>query len=245
MFDSNNDKFQDAASSDKSQEKAKIRPEKSSNDPEEPEKKVAAPLLSTPSTTQIPPAELMQTSGGGQQLKAAEQRCPAPSVGLKSPMEQAKPWAPKPSPASTTPAEPIQTAAGRSLLKPAEKPVQKPAVDSKTPVDQAKPVPANISSTNSLVKKILPAGNSKTIPEVSAEKRSSKKIIAVGGAKGGVGKSMLSANLAVGLALLGQKVVLADLDLGGADVHLYTGVKTLAKTSPRAVHPGQPLVHAP
>ncbi|MGD8521300.1 MAG: P-loop NTPase [Desulfobacterales bacterium] len=59
---------------------------------------------------------------------------------------------------------------------------------------------------------------------------SNKTIIAVGGAKGGVGKSMLSANIAVGLALLGQKVVLADLDLGGADVHLYVGVKSLTKT---------------
>jgi flagellar biosynthesis protein FlhG len=38
------------------------------------------------------------------------------------------------------------------------------------------------------------------------------------------------ANLAVGLALLGQQVVLADLDLGGADVHLYAGVKSLTKT---------------
>ena len=55
-------------------------------------------------------------------------------------------------------------------------------------------------------------------------------MIAVGGAKGGVGKSTLASNLAVGLALLGQKVVLADLDLGGADTHLYTGVKNLDKT---------------
>ncbi len=76
----------------------------------------------------------------------------------------------------------------------------------------------------------LPAEISKTKPDASAVNQTNKKIIAVGGAKGGVGKSMLSANLAVGLALLGQKVVLADLDLGGADVHLYTGVKSLAKT---------------
>ena len=59
---------------------------------------------------------------------------------------------------------------------------------------------------------------------------SRKTIIAGGGAKGGVGKSALAANLAVGLSLLGQQVVLADLDLGGADVHLYLGVKSLAKT---------------
>jgi len=71
---------------------------------------------------------------------------------------------------------------------------------------------------------------SETEQAPAAVKKTNKKIIAVGGAKGGVGKSILSANLAVGLALLGQEVVLADLDLGGADVHLYTGVKTLAKT---------------
>jgi flagellar biosynthesis protein FlhG len=66
--------------------------------------------------------------------------------------------------------------------------------------------------------------------EASASDISGKTIIAVGGAKGGVGKSALAANLAVGLSLLGQEVVLADLDLGGADVHLYLGVKALPKT---------------
>ena len=67
-------------------------------------------------------------------------------------------------------------------------------------------------------------------PEASGTEMTNKTIIAVGGAKGGVGKSALAANLAVGLALLGQRVVLADLDLGGADVHLYLGVKSLTKT---------------
>ena len=46
-------------------------------------------------------------------------------------------------------------------------------------------------------------------PEASGTELTNKTIIAVGGAKGGVGKSALAANLAVGLALLGQKVVLA------------------------------------
>jgi len=67
-------------------------------------------------------------------------------------------------------------------------------------------------------------------PETTETGIPGKTIIAVGGAKGGVGKSALAANLAVGLALLGQKVVLADLDLGGADVHLYLGVKSLPNT---------------
>ena len=104
------------------------------------------------------------------------------------------------------------------------------AVSSAIPAGQARPKTAGKSSTDSLLQEILPAEKSKTEPVPPADKKSNKKIIAVGGAKGGVGKSMLSANLAVGLALLGQKVVLADLDLGGADVHLYTGVKSLAKT---------------
>ena len=71
---------------------------------------------------------------------------------------------------------------------------------------------------------------SQMAPEASGYGRSGKTIIAVGGAKGGVGKSALAANLAVGLALFGQQVVLADLDLGGADVHLYLGVKSLPRT---------------
>ena len=61
------------------------------------------------------------------------------------------------------------------------------------------------------------------------EEASNKVIIAVGGAKGGVGKSMLSANIAVGLGMLGQQVVAADLDFGGADLHLYLGVRSLSR----------------
>ena len=49
------------------------------------------------------------------------------------------------------------------------------------------------------------------------------KVIAVGGAKGGIGKSIFAANLGVYLSTLGLKVVLADLDLGGANLHLYLG----------------------
>jgi Mrp family chromosome partitioning ATPase len=80
------------------------------------------------------------------------------------------------------------------------------------------------SSTKSLMEVILSDGNSKIKSDVSAVKKTNKKIIAVGGAKGGVGKSMLAANLAVGLALLGQKVVLADLNLGGVRMSIFTPV---------------------
>ena len=51
-------------------------------------------------------------------------------------------------------------------------------------------------------------GETQIKQEVSAADVSGKTIIAVGGAKGGVGKSALAANLAVGLSLLGQEVEL-------------------------------------
>ena len=43
----------------------------------------------------------------------------------------------------------------------------------------------------------------------------------VAGGKGGTGKSTLTANLGVGLSLLGYKVIVVDGDLGGADLHLF------------------------
>lgn len=54
--------------------------------------------------------------------------------------------------------------------------------------------------------------------------RHAKRIIAVGGGKGGVGKSILSIALSVGLARRGQNVVIADLDLGAANLHTYMGI---------------------
>ena len=51
------------------------------------------------------------------------------------------------------------------------------------------------------------------------------RIIAVGGGKGGVGKSLIAANLAVYLAQLGKRVVLIDADLGGANLHNFVGVE--------------------
>lgn len=53
------------------------------------------------------------------------------------------------------------------------------------------------------------------------------KIIAVGGAKGGIGKSLFVANLGVLLAQLGKKTVLVDLDLGASNLHLYLGIWSL------------------
>ena len=49
------------------------------------------------------------------------------------------------------------------------------------------------------------------------------QIIPIASGKGGVGKSLLSANLAIALGQQGKKVVLADLDLGASNLHLVVG----------------------
>jgi len=51
-----------------------------------------------------------------------------------------------------------------------------------------------------------------------------KHVIAVGGGRGGVGKSLLAVNLAVYLAQLGRKVLLIDTDPAGAALHTALGL---------------------
>ena len=48
-------------------------------------------------------------------------------------------------------------------------------------------------------------------------------IIAIGGGKGGVGKSFVSSNIAIFLANMGFNTILVDLDLGAANLHTYLG----------------------
>jgi flagellar biosynthesis protein FlhG len=51
-----------------------------------------------------------------------------------------------------------------------------------------------------------------------------KHVIAVGGGRGGVGKSLVAVNLAVYLAQLGRKVLLIDTDPAGAELHTILGL---------------------
>jgi flagellar biosynthesis protein FlhG len=59
---------------------------------------------------------------------------------------------------------------------------------------------------------------------------SNHKIWAIGGGKGGVGKSLVTANVSICLALMGYKVVTVDLDLGGANIHTCLGLNIPEKT---------------
>jgi len=52
-----------------------------------------------------------------------------------------------------------------------------------------------------------------------------RKVFSIVGPKGGVGKSTISANLAISLARMGKKVIIADLDLGGANLHAIFGIR--------------------
>lgn len=51
------------------------------------------------------------------------------------------------------------------------------------------------------------------------------KVIAVSGGKGGVGKTNVSVNMAVGLAKSGKSVMLLDADLGMANVDIMLGIQ--------------------
>ncbi|GJL51366.1 MAG: hypothetical protein NPIRA01_25930 [Nitrospirales bacterium] len=48
-------------------------------------------------------------------------------------------------------------------------------------------------------------------------------IISIASGKGGVGKSVIASNLALQFSRQGQKVVLVDLDIGGANLHILFG----------------------
>lgn len=51
------------------------------------------------------------------------------------------------------------------------------------------------------------------------------KILPVASGKGGVGKTVFTANLGIMLASMGQKVVVVDIDLGGSNLHTVLGIK--------------------
>src|SRR5215831_15183368 len=50
------------------------------------------------------------------------------------------------------------------------------------------------------------------------------RVVAIGGGKGGVGKSLLAANVGIFLATLGKKVILVDGAFGAANLHVFAGV---------------------
>jgi flagellar biosynthesis protein FlhG len=56
------------------------------------------------------------------------------------------------------------------------------------------------------------------------KKKKEKHIWAIAGGKGGIGKSFVTANLGIALCERGEKVIVVDLDLGGANLHTLLGI---------------------
>lgn len=67
-------------------------------------------------------------------------------------------------------------------------------------------------------------------PAPQARVQTGGRVWAIGGGKGGVGKSLLTANVGITLAQMGKRVCLIDADLGGANLHSCLGVTQTAAT---------------
>jgi flagellar biosynthesis protein FlhG len=77
-------------------------------------------------------------------------------------------------------------------------------------------------------------------PALLLPPRGARCFIAVGGGRGGVGKSVLSVNLATYLAQLGRSVVLVDADIGGANLHTVLGLDGPPIPSREQIESGTP-----
>lgn len=98
---------------------------------------------------------------------------------------------------------------------------------------EARPLPSGwplpVRSARSRASEPPPAPPGGPLPDSSPEegrrvRRRLLRLIAVSGAKGGVGKTVLAANLGLYLASIGRKVVLVDADPGGANLHTCLGI---------------------
>ncbi|MEN8728987.1 MAG: P-loop NTPase [Desulfuromonadales bacterium] len=63
-----------------------------------------------------------------------------------------------------------------------------------------------------------------TAPIHADKKALATNIWAVGGGKGGVGKSALTTGIAMTLAIQGRRCIMIDADLGGANLHTFLGM---------------------
>ncbi len=68
---------------------------------------------------------------------------------------------------------------------------------------------------------------SELVPAPGAARR---QIWSVGGGKGGIGKSLLTASIGWQLARMGRRVILVDADLGGANLHTCLGLPPAGRT---------------
>jgi len=64
----------------------------------------------------------------------------------------------------------------------------------------------------------------------SAHQNRKPRVWAIGGGKGGVGKSAITTSIAISLARRGKRCILVDADLGGANLHTFVGMLNPERT---------------
>jgi len=57
-----------------------------------------------------------------------------------------------------------------------------------------------------------------------ADRERKRTVYAIGGGKGGIGKTVLTASIGIGMASMGKDVIIVDADLGGANLHTCMGI---------------------
>lgn len=70
---------------------------------------------------------------------------------------------------------------------------------------------------------------------MSAAPNQQPRVVAIGGGKGGVGKSLVAANVGIFLATLGKRVVLVDAAFGAPNLHIFAGVPRPTRSLSEAV----------
>src|SRR5580693_2494166 len=75
--------------------------------------------------------------------------------------------------------------------------------------------------------------------EAPASMRGVRRLIAVGGGRGGVGKSQIAVNLAVYFAQLGKSVILIDADATGSNLHAHFGLSAAREEPSLEEAPGE------
>ncbi len=66
------------------------------------------------------------------------------------------------------------------------------------------------------------------------------RVVAIGGGKGGVGKSLVAANVGIFLATLGKRVILVDGAFGAPNLHIFAGVPRPGRSLSEALAAGGP-----
>jgi flagellar biosynthesis protein FlhG len=68
------------------------------------------------------------------------------------------------------------------------------------------------------------------------------RVVAIGGGKGGVGKSLVAANVGIFLATLGKRVIMLDGALGAPNLHIFAGVPRPSRSLGEALGPSAPAL---